>query len=109
MHKADQKRFRNPNAQKHGVFAATAILPGEDHKEFQKLLCDLLMEWNPNGPTEEEAVLSIAKAIWRKRRVQAFLDIQVAKNRFDPSHKGFVRGASNSGRASKIFSRNGLR
>jgi hypothetical protein len=78
------------SAQKHGIFAATAILPGEDHGEFKKLLSDLLAEWTPNGPTEEEAVLSIAKAVSRKRRLlQKFLDVQVAKNQLDPSHKAF--------------------
>jgi hypothetical protein len=85
----NQNRFKYPNAQKHGVFAATAILPGEDHGEFKKLLSDLLAKWTPNGPTEEEAVLSIAKAVWRKRRLQKFLDVQVAKNQLDPSHKAF--------------------
>jgi hypothetical protein len=85
----NHNRFKYPNAQKHGVFAATAILPGEDHGEFKKLLSDLLAEWTPNGPTEEEAVVSIARAVWRKRRLQKFLDVQVAKNQLDPSHKAF--------------------
>jgi len=84
-----QNRFKYPNAQKHGVFAETAILPGEDPREFEQLLSDLLAEWTPNGPTEEEAVLSIAKATWRKRRVQKFLEVQVAKNQLDPNHQAF--------------------
>jgi hypothetical protein len=43
----------------------------------------------PDGATEEDAVLSIAKAIWRKRRVQKFLEVQLAKNILNPSHASY--------------------
>jgi hypothetical protein len=60
---------KRPNAHKHGAFAKTAILPGEDPLEFEYLHHALIEEWKPIGPTEEDAVLSIAKGMWRKRRV----------------------------------------
>jgi hypothetical protein len=84
-----QARRKYPNAQKHGIFAATAILPGEDPREFDELRSALIAEWTPDGATEEEAVLSIAKAAWRKRRAQKFLEVQIIKNRLDPNHASF--------------------
>jgi hypothetical protein len=84
-----QTKRKHPNAQKHGIFAATAILPGEDPREFDELHSALIAEWAPDGATEEEAVLSIAKGAWRKRRVQKFLEVQIMKNRLDPNHASF--------------------
>jgi hypothetical protein len=79
-------KTKHPNAIKHGSFATTAILPGEDAAEFEELYSDLIAEWIPNGATEQDAVLSIAKAVWRKRRVQRFLTAQVVKHSGDPNH-----------------------
>src|SRR5215471_9621518 len=58
------------NALKHGVFAETIILPGEDPKDFEQLHRDLIKEWSPSGPAERDAVLTLAKCMWRKRRLQ---------------------------------------
>jgi hypothetical protein len=78
-----------PNAHKHGVFAAPAIIPGEDPQEFAELLSALYQEWMPDGATEEDAVLSIAKSVWRKRRVQKFLGIQFFKDSLNPGHPSY--------------------
>lgn len=80
---------KRPNAVKHGIFAATAILPGEDPQEFARLHSDLIEEWAPVGATEEDAVLSIAKAVWRKRRLQKFLEVQVTRNLGDANHPSY--------------------
>jgi hypothetical protein len=60
------------NAVKHGAFATTAILPGEDGGEFDLISQDLLVEWRPSGFTEHYYVASLAKAIWRKRRLEQY-------------------------------------
>jgi hypothetical protein len=84
------KRSGNrPNALKHGAFAQTAILPGEDPCEFEELHSSLVEEWTPVGPTEEDAVLSIAQGVWRKRRVQKFLQADIEKSRFNPQHPAY--------------------
>jgi hypothetical protein len=83
---------RRLNAVIHGAFAKTAILPGEDPAEFEELHSALIEEWVPVGPTEEDAVLSIAKGIWRKRRAQKFLDAQVERCRFVPEHPLYDEG-----------------
>jgi hypothetical protein len=80
---------KTPNAFKHGVFAGPGILDGESREAFGELQSKLVEEWKPNGPTEEETVLSIAKAIWRKRRAENFLDLQLLKRSSDPSHPGY--------------------
>jgi hypothetical protein len=59
-----------PNALKYGVFAETIILPGEDPKEFEQLHRSLIQEWLPAGPAEHDAVLTLAKCMWRKRRIR---------------------------------------
>jgi hypothetical protein len=80
---------RRPNAFKHGAFSAAAILPGEDPNDFLKLHSGLIKEWKPDGATDEDAVLSLANAIWRKRRAQKFLEVRLLQKSFDPSHPGY--------------------
>ena len=80
---------KTPNALKHGVFAAPAILPGESREEFKELLSKLIEEWMPDGATEGEAVQSIAKPMWLKRRWEEFVEIQLFKNSFDPNHDSY--------------------
>jgi hypothetical protein len=84
-------------AVKHGAFAKMAILPGEDPKEFEELHSALIEEWSPVGPTEEDAVLNIAKGVWRKRRQQKFLHTEIDKCSWDPEHPLFdeARGLRN--------------
>ena len=62
-----------------------AILPGEDAREFENLFGQLA----PDGPVEEDLVLTLAKCIWRKRRYQRFLAAKVTAAKFDPSHEGY--------------------
>jgi hypothetical protein len=82
-----EDRGRIPlHAVKHGAFAKTAILPGEDPIEFEELHSALIEEWAPVGPTEEDAVLSIAKGVWRKRRLQKFLHTEIGMCRYNPEH-----------------------
>jgi len=59
------RKRKHPNALKHGAFSKMAIIPGEDPQEFKDLHSALIEEW-----TEEDTVLSIAKGIWRKRRLR---------------------------------------
>jgi len=68
-----KSKSKRPNALKHGACSRIAILPGEDSDEFTELLEGLLAEWEPQGPTEGEAVYTIAACIWRKRRIQTFM------------------------------------
>jgi hypothetical protein len=80
---------RPPNALKHGAFAKMMILPWEDPQEFEKLHAGLVEEWKRVGPTEHDAVLSIAKGMWRKRRMQNFLFSELERHRADPNHAAY--------------------
>jgi hypothetical protein len=80
---------KRPNATKHGIFSQQAVLPGEDPEEFLALCADLVAEWSPTGRTEEDAVLSIADAMWRKRRLRNFRSFSVARNSLDPKHPSY--------------------
>jgi hypothetical protein len=83
------QKWKRPNAYKHGVFSGIFIVPGEDPQEFQQLVDDLIEEWQPSGATEEDAVLSIAKCMWLRRRAAQFLDVQSTMNRADPNHAAY--------------------
>jgi hypothetical protein len=82
-------KWKRPSAYQHGVFSRTAIVPGEDPEEFEELYSDLIKEWAPVGATEEDAVLSIAKAMWSKRRAQKFIQIEVTLNSTNPRHPSY--------------------
>ncbi len=82
----NKRKGNHPNALKHGAFAKTTILPGEDPREFEELHSALIEEWTPVGPTEEDAVLTIAKGVWRKRRLQKIFQAEIKLDRLDRDH-----------------------
>jgi hypothetical protein len=86
MHDRNRKQ---PNALKHGSFTQMTILPGENAREFAKLHHAVREEWNPIGPTEEDAALTIAKGIWRKGRIQGFLLGKAVACSIDPTHPAY--------------------
>jgi hypothetical protein len=82
-------KWKHPNAQKHAVFGKVLITQDEDPLEFQQLLDELAEEWQPGGPAEEDAVLDLAKAFWRKRRLQKYLTFEGQKNQRNPNHQSY--------------------
>jgi hypothetical protein len=77
-------QWRRPNARKHGAFSSMCpTIPGEDPREFQELHSALIDEWQPCGPSEEDAVFSLADLMWRKRRVQRFTQAKLQAATFD--------------------------
>ena len=80
---------KRPNAQSHGVFSASPTIEGEDPHEFQELHSALIDEWQPSGPTEEDAVFSLADLMWRKRRAQRFVQAKLDRDAFNPDSPMF--------------------
>jgi hypothetical protein len=78
---------KRPNAEKHGAFSACPTIPGEDPREFQELHSALIDEWQPSGPSEEDAVFSVADLMWRKRRAQRC--VQAKLEAFDARSPAF--------------------
>lgn len=83
------RKRKRPNAQKHGVYAAALVIPGEDSHEFEQLHAELINEWNPLGPTLRDAVFDLADLKWRKRRLRKYVQTQLSLNTFDPHHPAF--------------------
>src|SRR6516164_2838230 len=51
------RKCKRPNALKHGFYSVAPLIPGEDPREFQEILAELMDEWKPSGPTLPHAVL----------------------------------------------------
>ena len=83
------ERSRQHNALKHGVYSMVAILPGEDPQQFELLHSILIKEWKPAGATENDAVLSLAKCMWYKARLQNFLRGKIIECKHNVHHPAF--------------------
>ena len=68
----------NKNALKHGIFAQTVILPGEDVEDFNALHRALVAEWNAEGVCQHDAVLTLANLLWCKRRCTRFMQMKIS-------------------------------
>ena len=60
------------NAITHGAYAKDLLLPNESREQFELLHQGLIEEWNPTGTLENDTVLTLAKCIWQKRRIEGF-------------------------------------
>jgi hypothetical protein len=80
---------KRPNALKHGMFALNPTIPGEDEREYVELRARLFVEWEPSGPTEEDAVFSLADLMWRKLRAQRLLRAKFTASTYDPNMPSF--------------------
>jgi hypothetical protein len=82
-------QWKRPNAQKHGVFAVSPTIPAEDVGEFIELYAAVIEEWQPSGPTEADAVFSLADLMWGKRRAQRLLRAKLILSTCDPNSPTF--------------------
>jgi len=58
------------NALKHGRYAATIILPGEDRADFEQKLGGYVAYFDPLGDPEDDLVWSAAITAWKGGRGQ---------------------------------------
>jgi hypothetical protein len=77
------KRNRVPPAFKHGVYAKTTILPGEDAEAFEKLHQDLIADFRPEGALEMDIVANIARLVWRKQNLETLRIAKFARAHFE--------------------------
>ena len=68
---ANGKRRSAQNALKHGLTAATPVLPDEDPAAFQALRDRMFSHFDPISHLEEELVEDLVSVLWRLRRVPA--------------------------------------
>jgi hypothetical protein len=61
-----------PPALKHAAYSSLGLLPGENAAAFRKLHKDLISQYAPVGPLEDDKVATIARTLWRKQNPQPF-------------------------------------
>ena len=57
-------RRMNKNAFKHGVYAKEIVIPGESAEEFEQLLQEFRLQFNPIGAPQEAVVRELAGIQW---------------------------------------------
>src|ERR1017187_4142160 len=67
---AEGKSASRFNALKHGIDAASIVIPGEDPAEYDALAADYLSDFRPQSPSEFFHVETMLRADWQKRRLQ---------------------------------------
>jgi len=68
---AEGKSASRFNALKHGMDAASIVIPGEDPAEYEALAAHYLDEYHPRSASESFHVDAMLRADWQKRRLQA--------------------------------------
>jgi len=69
------------SALKHAGYSATSVLPGENAAEFEKLHRDVIAEYTPNGPSEDDIIATMARVLWRKQNLETFRIAELARRR----------------------------
>ncbi len=69
MMKKTKSTSVHKNALLHGVYADDLVLPWENEQDFIDLHKAFRDDLEPDGPAEEEAVLTMAGLSWKKRRL----------------------------------------
>ena len=64
----DGKNVSSKNALKHGLTAATVLLPGEDEAAYNELCQGMKEYFTPDSVHEEQLVLNLCDAQWRLNR-----------------------------------------
>jgi hypothetical protein len=77
-----RKQNQIPSALKHGVYSGLTILPGEDADAFKQLHDDLITEFDPHGPLEEDIVETITRLTWRKQNLLTYRIAKRARSRY---------------------------
>ena len=66
---AEGKSASRFNALKHGIDAASIVIPGEDPADYDALTADYQRDFRPQSPSEFFHVDTMLRADWQKRRL----------------------------------------
>jgi hypothetical protein len=58
------------NALKHGIDAASIVIPGEDPADYEALVAEYQREYRPRSAAESFQVETMIRADWHKRRLE---------------------------------------
>ena len=67
---AEGKAIVSMNALRHGLFAHTTVLPGENREEFNRLYHDLQAEWEHYTGAEQRHLEQMAVSQWKLTRME---------------------------------------
>ena len=67
---AEGKSASRFNALKHGIDAASIVIPGEDPADYDALVAQYQQEYQPQSASESFHVDTMIRADWQKRRMQ---------------------------------------
>jgi hypothetical protein len=67
---AEGKSASRFNALKHGIDAASIVIPGEDPADYDALVAAYHRDFRPQSPSETFHVDTMLRADWQKRRLQ---------------------------------------
>ena len=67
---AEGKSTSRFNALKHGIDAASIVIPGEDPADYDALVAQYQREYQPESASESFHVDTMIRADWQKRRLQ---------------------------------------
>jgi hypothetical protein len=67
---AEGKSASRFNALKHGIDAASIVIPGEDPADYDALIAAYHRDFRPESPSETFHVDTMLRADWQKRRLQ---------------------------------------
>ena len=70
------KAVVSKNAVKHGLFAAEAVITGENPADYQVFHDQFLAEWKPVGMTENMLAERIVSLAWRLQRVERMQSVR---------------------------------
>ena len=79
-------RRSTKNALTHGVYSEDLVLPWESEQDLRELYESLKEEYQPEGCSEEHAVLNLAKFMWLQRRANNMALLQFQSGMPDACH-----------------------
>jgi hypothetical protein len=76
------RKNSSKNALVHGVYSSDVVLPWESVEDFNELLEDTRLDFQPNGTTEGAIVFEMAVLQWKKRRINRALQLMFLQTSF---------------------------
>jgi len=67
------------NSTRHGFRSQSVLLPGDDPGEYDAVLEELRVHFDPKDLTEDRCVREMADAEWRLRRVRGYIELDLTR------------------------------
>jgi hypothetical protein len=81
-----------PPALRHGAYSTMTLLPGESVTDFEKLHRRLVTEWGGGGDLDDDAIATMAHAIWRKQHMATIRVAKIAQRRASQIQIAMITG-----------------